>query len=42
MRLDIEFADGHVRAVAGETPPAPPAARPRRQAGSEGQGSLFD
>ena len=48
MRLDIEFADGRVGAVAGDarvTPEAePPPLRPRRRrpAGSgEGQGSLF-
>jgi exodeoxyribonuclease VII large subunit len=48
MRLDIEFADGRVGAVAGdarittESQPAPPFRRRRRQTGSgEGQGSLF-
>jgi len=44
MQLDIEFADGHVGAVAdGESGPQPaPRARPgRRGGGSGGQGSLF-
>ena len=52
MPLDIEFADGHVAAVAeprgpGTTPPTPPApptpAKPRggRSGGDFGQGSLF-
>jgi exodeoxyribonuclease VII large subunit len=47
-RLEIEFADGRVAAVAdGESKPAPapvaPKARPRSRGGSgnEGQGSLF-
>ena len=48
MRLDIEFSDGRVGAVAGDarvTPqaqPLPPLRRRRRPGGSdEGQGSLF-
>jgi exodeoxyribonuclease VII large subunit len=45
MRLDIEFADGRVAAVAdGEGAPAPavrPKPRPRGGEGSGGQGSLF-
>ena len=48
MRLDIEFADGRVGAVAGDshvTPQAQPAPvlrrRRRRPDGGEGQGSLF-
>jgi exodeoxyribonuclease VII large subunit len=45
MRLDIEFADGRVGAVAGEariTPEAAPQSpRRRRSGGGEGQGSLF-
>jgi exodeoxyribonuclease VII large subunit len=49
MRLDIEFSDGRVGAVAGdaritpEAPPAPPLRRRRRRSfdGGEGQGSLF-
>jgi hypothetical protein len=48
MRLDIEFQDGHVGAVAstGATGQREPIAarqpRPRRRgAGGEGQGSLF-
>jgi exodeoxyribonuclease VII large subunit len=47
MRLDIEFSDGRVGAVAGDarmTPadPSPPYVRRRRRpAGNEGQGSLF-
>jgi exodeoxyribonuclease VII large subunit len=46
MRLDIEFADGHVGAVVdGEAkaqPPAAPRAKPRpRGEGPGGQGSLF-
>jgi exodeoxyribonuclease VII large subunit len=48
MRLDIEFSDGRVAAIAGEaqiTPPveaAPlPPRRRRRSFGGEGQGSLF-
>jgi exodeoxyribonuclease VII large subunit len=44
MRLDIEFADGRVRATADATPATPLAAtssaKPRRGGGS-GQGSLF-
>jgi exodeoxyribonuclease VII large subunit len=48
--LDIEFADGHVRAKAeGASPaepapaagPTPPAAKPRRGGGTPSQGSLF-
>jgi hypothetical protein len=42
--IDIEFADGHVRAVADGTPPARTgeAPRPRRKGGgASGQGSLF-
>jgi exodeoxyribonuclease VII large subunit len=47
MRLDIEFSDGRVGAVAGdarvtpEAPPAPPRRRRRSSVGGEGQGSLF-
>src|SRR5580704_1691068 len=47
MRLDIEFQDGHVGAIAetGATgrrePIAAPRAKPRRRGGGEGQGSLF-
>ncbi len=48
MRLDIEFSDGRVGAVAGDakiTPvaeaPAPFTRRRRRPVGDEGQGSLF-
>jgi exodeoxyribonuclease VII large subunit len=46
MRLDIEFHDGHVDAVAGSrrdlTPPADPVRpKPKRRPGGEGQGSLF-
>ena len=48
MRLDIEFSDGRVGAVAGDarlTPaaetPAPFTRRRRRPVGNEGQGSLF-
>lgn len=48
MRLDIEFSDGRVGAVAGdarmtpaETAPAPVRRRRRRSDGGEGQGSLF-
>jgi exodeoxyribonuclease VII large subunit len=48
MRLDIEFSDGRVGAVAGDariTPKAeaalPYSRRRRRSAGGEGQGSLF-
>jgi exodeoxyribonuclease VII large subunit len=46
-RLDIEFADGRVGAVAGDTvmrpepPPAPPRRRRVRGDGDSGQGSLF-
>jgi exodeoxyribonuclease VII large subunit len=40
MALDIQFADGHVRAVAGEGSRPRPAA-PRAKAAPEGQGSLF-
>jgi exodeoxyribonuclease VII large subunit len=46
-RLDIEFADGRVGAVAGDTvmrpepPPAPPRRRRVRSAGDSGQGNLF-
>ena len=48
MRLDIEFSDGRVGAVAGdarmtpaETVPVPVRRRRRRPDGGEGQGSLF-
>jgi len=48
MRLDIEFSDGHVAAIAGdarvmtEAEAAPPFPRRRRRpGGGEGQGSLF-
>jgi exodeoxyribonuclease VII large subunit len=48
MRLDIEFSDGRVGAVAGdarmtpdETAPMPSRRRRRRPDGGEGQGSLF-
>jgi exodeoxyribonuclease VII large subunit len=51
MRLDVEFSDGHVRALAegsttdtaGKSEPAP-AIKPRgrRGGGDPGQGSLFD
>jgi exodeoxyribonuclease VII large subunit len=46
MRLDIEFHDGRVGAVAdgsGERKPAAaaPKAKPKRREGGEGQGSLF-
>jgi exodeoxyribonuclease VII large subunit len=46
MRLDIEFHDGHVDAVAGNhhdaKPPADPVRpKPRRRPGGDGQGSLF-
>ena len=47
MRLDIEFQDGHIAAVAetGATgrrePIAAPRPKPRRRGGGEGQGSLF-
>jgi exodeoxyribonuclease VII large subunit len=46
MRLDIEFADGRVGAVAGDarvTPAPAPLFRRRRRPGGhdEGQGSLF-
>jgi len=46
MRLDIEFHDGHVDAVAGNRgevkPPADTARpKPKRRPGGEGQGSLF-
>jgi exodeoxyribonuclease VII large subunit len=46
MRLDIEFHDGHVDAVAGNHHDAKPPAdavrpKPRRRPGGEGQGSLF-
>jgi exodeoxyribonuclease VII large subunit len=45
-RLDIEFADGHIGAVAGDsrimrTAEAPFTRRRRRSGGGEGQGSLF-
>jgi exodeoxyribonuclease VII large subunit len=46
-RLDIEFADGRVGAVAGDTvmrpepPPTPPRRRRARSDGDSGQGSLF-
>lgn len=51
MRLDIEFSDGRVAAVADgaaspsspATPKVKPAAKPRvRSEGSGGQGGLFD
>ena len=51
MRLDIEFSDGHVRALAEGSTAAPagksepvPATKPRgrRGGGDSGQGSLFD
>jgi exodeoxyribonuclease VII large subunit len=46
LPLDIEFADGHVRAKAegassSAPPPAPAGAKPRRGGGNPGQGSLF-
>jgi len=44
LRLDIEFSDGHVGAVA-EAPHAapPPPPKPRRRATDDpGQGSLFE
>ncbi len=50
MRLDVEFSDGHVRALAEESsaaaadkPQTAPASRPRsrRGGGDPGQGSLF-
>ena len=43
LRLDIEFADGRVRATAETTTsePAAPPVRRRRRSGGEGQGSLF-
>jgi len=46
MRLDIEFHDGHVDAVAGNRHDAKPPAdaarpKPKRRPGGEGQGSLF-
>jgi exodeoxyribonuclease VII large subunit len=47
MRLDIEFQDGHVGAIAetGATgrrePIAAPRPKPKRRSGGEGQGSLF-
>jgi exodeoxyribonuclease VII large subunit len=50
LRLDIEFADGHVRATAESASPSEPAAttstppsaaKPRRGGGNPGQGSLF-
>ncbi len=46
-RIDIEFSDGRVRALAegaAEAPaeaPAPPAVKPKRRSGGPGQGSLF-
>ncbi|MEJ1936051.1 exodeoxyribonuclease VII large subunit [Nostoc sp. NIES-2111] len=39
MALDIQFADGHVRAVAGEGARPRPSAKPKTA--PEGQGSLF-
>jgi len=44
LRLDIEFSDGHVGAVAeAPCPPAPPPPKPRRRATDDpGQGSLFE
>jgi exodeoxyribonuclease VII large subunit len=44
MRLDIEFSDGRVGAVAegaGEAAPAPSAPKPRARKSGPGQGSLF-
>src|SRR5712671_4419871 len=46
MRLDIEFHDGHVDAVAGNRHDAKPPAdaarpKPKRRPGGDGQGSLF-
>ncbi|HVY56222.1 MAG TPA: exodeoxyribonuclease VII large subunit [Xanthobacteraceae bacterium] len=41
LQLDIEFADGHVGAVATGSPAAPEPAKPKRRRGGEGQGSLF-
>jgi hypothetical protein len=51
MPLDVEFSDGHVRALAERTTAAPAGKaepvsgikpRTRRGGGSPGQGSLFD
>jgi exodeoxyribonuclease VII large subunit len=43
MRLDIEFGDGHVGAVAesGTAKPAPPPRRRRKRADDEQQGDFF-
>jgi hypothetical protein len=49
MRLDIEFADGHVRAAAegpsatADKPQSPAASKPRGRRGNDNsnQGSLF-
>jgi exodeoxyribonuclease VII large subunit len=43
MRLDIEFTDGHVPAVANGSDKSRTAAKPKTpRSGGEGQGSLFD
>jgi exodeoxyribonuclease VII large subunit len=43
-RLDIEFSDGRVRALAeaSSIAPIPPPKRRRRGGGEPGQGSLFE
>jgi exodeoxyribonuclease VII large subunit len=42
LALDIEFADGRVRATAGEARMRPPPTRRRPRGGGEGQGNLFE